>query len=332
MGRSLTALLMLASIMLPAVYAQEDYVPRSMNITLYSAGTARVEYIVESDPNMVRTRVQLPGPPFINLIIRDENGYPLWSTASGPDVTVDSIGAQRLYINYLTESLTRQEGPIWSVNVTSPVETRVVLPEGAGLFDMSEVPLEIGVQGNSQYMDFSPDKIWVYYIIGMRQIEVEAMDIINKTGAYILEKEEKGYVLSESTALLEEAQILFNRGEFLRSKNDANDALEVAKITVERADSAADAFEKASEAVDQARAEDRLLGLETAEASLESAEDLMGSGAYLEAEAEASRAYREAVSASKPIDASMLIYGVFSIIAIAISALYYIFRAKITIF
>jgi len=332
MGRSLTALLILVALMLPIASAQEDYVPMSMNITLYSEGTARVEYLVESDPNMVRTLVQLPGPPFINLVIRDENGYPLWSTASGHDVTVDSIGAQRLFINYLTESLTSSEGPIWSVNVTSPVETRVVLPEGAALFDMSDRPIEIGVQGNSQYLDFSPAEIWVYYVIGMRQLEVEAMDLINKTGAYVLGMEEEGYVMTEAMSLLEEARGLFIHGEYLRSKNGANDALEVAKITVERADSASETVERAREAVDQARAEGRLHGLEGAEASLESAYELMGSGVYLEAEAEASKAYREAVSTSRPIDQSMLIYGIYSIIAISISALYYIFRGKIPIF
>ncbi|HEX9914041.1 MAG TPA: DUF4398 domain-containing protein [Candidatus Bathyarchaeia archaeon] len=313
MRRILAALLVSAMLTLPLVCAQNPEIP-GMTLTIYSSGVTRVEYSVESDPNRVRVRVQLPGPPFINMVIRDEEGYPLGSTTSGPNVTVDSIGAQRLFFNYLTGSLTSQEGPTWSVNVTSPVETRIVLPEGAALFDMSDIPMAIGVYGDSQYMDFSPGEIWVYYIVGMRQLEVETRDQLNKTGSYIAEKEDEGYILTEARTTLERAQSSFSRGEYLTSKNDANDALGIAKITVERANLAAQELENAREAVNQAMAQGRLQGLSTADSRLAAAEELMSSGMYVDAKAQASQVYRDALVAVKPADNSMLIYGVLSIL------------------
>jgi hypothetical protein len=320
MRRILAALLVCAMLTPPLVYAQSE-IP-SMTVTVYSSGVTRVEYSIESDANRVRVKVQLPGPPFINMVIRDESGYPLGSTTSGPNVTVDSIGAQRLFFNYLTESLTSQDGPTRSVNVTSPVETRIVLPEGAALFDMSDIPLAIGVYGDSQYMDFSPGEIWVYYIVGMRQLEVEARDQLNKTGSYIAEKEAEGYILTEARATLGEAQASFSRGEYLISKNDANDALGIAKITVERADLAAQELENAREEVNQAMAQGRLEGLSTADSRLAAAEELMSSGMYVDAKAQASQVYRDALVAVKPADNSMLIYGVLSIL-VGVGAMFF---------
>jgi hypothetical protein len=326
MCRILTALLVYVMLTLPLVCAQSE-IP-SMTVTVYSSGITRVEYSVESDPNRVRVEVQLPGPPFINLVIRDESGYPLGSTTSGPDVTVDSIGAQRLFFNYLTESLTSQDGPMQSVNVTSPVETRIVLPEGAALFDMSDIPLAIGVYGDSQYMDFSPGEIWVYYIVGMRQLEVEARDQLNKTGSYIAEKEAEGYILTEARATVGGAQESFSRGEYLISKNDANDALGIAKITVERADLAAQELENARGEVNQAMAQGRLQGLSTVDSRLAAAEELMSSGMYVDAKAQASQVCRDALTAVKPTDNSMLIYGVLLILFSFGTVFFYVIRVK----
>jgi hypothetical protein len=327
MRRILTALLVSAMLTLPLVCAQNSEIP-GMTLTIYSSGITRVEYSVESDPNRVRVGVQLPGPPFINMVIRDESGYPLGSTASGPNVTVDSIGAEMLFFNYLTESLTSQEGPTWSVNVTSPVDTRIVLPEGAALFDMSDIPLAIGVYGDSQYMDFSPGEIWVYYIVGMRQLEVETRDLLNKTGSYIAEKEAEDYILTEARTTLERAQASFSRGEYLISKNEANDALGIAKITVERVDLAAQELENAREAVNQARAQGRLQGLSTADSGLAAAEELMSSGMYVDAKAQASQVYRDALAAYKPGDNMTLIYGIFLIILGINAMLFYVIRGK----
>jgi hypothetical protein len=326
MRRILAALLVYAMLTIPSVCAQQE--APSMTITVYSSGITRVEYSVESDPNRARVTVQLPGPPFIDMVIRDENGYPLGSTASGPNVTIDSIGAQTLSFNYLTESLTSQDGATRSINITSPVETRIVLPEGAALFDMSDIPRAIGVYGDSQYMDFSPGEIWVYYIVGMRQLEVEARDRLNKTGSYMAEKEDEGYILTEAKATLERSQASFSRREYLISKNEAYDALGIAKITVERADLAAQELENARYEVNRAKAQGRLQGLSTVDSRLAAAEELMSSGMYVDAKALASQVYRDALVAVKPEDYSMIIIGVLLILVGVITTFFYMSKGK----
>lgn len=145
-----------ATLLLPVAHCAQEYTPVGLTLTVFSDGAAKVEYNVESNPDKLRVAVQLFGAPFINMVIRDESDNPLDSTASGETVTVDSIGASQLTFTYFSRSLTTQNGPTWSVNVTAPVETRVVLPEGAALFDMNDVPTGIGAAGSCQYIDFNP--------------------------------------------------------------------------------------------------------------------------------------------------------------------------------
>jgi hypothetical protein len=303
-ARIALAMLMVATLMLQAAHGTLDFTPEALTLTVLPDGATKVEYTVESNPSRVRITVQLFGAPFINMVIRDEAGNPLDASVSGGNVTVDSIGASQLRFSYLSRSLVSQEGPTWSVNVTSMVETRVVLPEGAALFDMSDVPLDIGAAGNCQYIDFTPGDISVYFIMGLLRVEDESRDIIDKTEKYMAEKEVEGYVFSEAHAALDDAKDLFEIGEYVDSKNKALDALEVAMITVDRGVSATDEVEKAQMAVNQAVYEGRTIGLSSAETSLALAKTLCASGEYIEATAEAAEAYRKAVAASKAMENS----------------------------
>jgi len=301
-ARIVLAMTIVVALLLPVACCDQDYTPMGLTLTALSEGAIKVEYAVESDPNKLRVAVQLFGAPFINMVVRDESGNPLNSAATGDIVMVDSIGASQLTFSYFSRNLSCQEGPTWRVNVTAPIEARVVLPEGADLFDMSDVPLRIGTIGSYQYIDFSPGDICVYYIMGLPRVQEEAQESINKTENYVSEREAEGYVLCEARAALRQSKSLFEESEFLASKNGAEDALEVAMITLDRAISAADMVGKAKTAVDQATLEGRTKGLSQAEAGLASAQTLYSSGEYVEASAVAAEAYQKAVSASKPTE------------------------------
>ncbi len=60
--RTLLVMLILTALTLPAAYAQE-ITPTSLEITVYSDGTAKAVYSLEADPTKVRVNVELYGPP-----------------------------------------------------------------------------------------------------------------------------------------------------------------------------------------------------------------------------------------------------------------------------
>ncbi|MBD3172427.1 transcriptional regulator, partial [Candidatus Bathyarchaeota archaeon] len=138
--KNILVLLIVFSLCFPVALAQEDVIPLSLEVKVYPDGSTLVKYIVESDPTKVRVDVDLFGETYNNLVIRNEDGLPLGFTRRGSGVTVDSIGALELRIVYTTSDLTSKDGPIWNISLTSPTSIVLILPEGAGLFGMSDIP------------------------------------------------------------------------------------------------------------------------------------------------------------------------------------------------
>ena len=115
--------------MAPNVYTQEDVTPESLTVTIYEDCITDVTYILECDSGKVRVDVDLFGPSYNNLIIRDDEGVPLDSTPTG--LSIDSLGTSLLTVQYRTYSLTTKDGPIWDLNITSPISAKVILPTSA---------------------------------------------------------------------------------------------------------------------------------------------------------------------------------------------------------
>lgn len=312
MRRTQSALVVLSFmiLMLSVKVVDAEYSPTSLTLTVFSDGTTKAEYHVECDPDRFRVDVELFGPPFVNLVIYDEEGNPLGSSTDGGNVTVDSIGASELHFTYLTYSLTVCDGALWSVNVSSSVETTIVLPKGAAFFDMSSVPKDIGTAGDKQYFQFEPGEISVYYILGLPRLDEEAENSIMKAESYISMKEAEGYILTGAMELLSQAQDLFDQGQYLDAKNDADDVLGIAVSIQENADAASIETEKAQKAVRDAEAEGRTEGLSESKLDLNNSMEYFNDGKYQQAKIAAQHAYDLAISAKEPNDFSIPYIGI----------------------
>jgi hypothetical protein len=308
--------------MLPVEILNAEYSPVSLTLTTFSDGTTKVEYDTESDPDRLRVDVTLFGPPFVNLVIYDEEGNPLGSSTDGDKVTVDSIGASELHFIYLTYNLTFRNGAIWSVNVTSQVETTIILPKGAAFFDMSSVPTNIGTVGDKQYFQFEPGEISVYYILGLPRLDEDAENSIMKAKTYISAKEADGYVLTGARELLSQAQDLFYLGQYLEAKNNADDVLGIAVSIKEIADAASMEIEKAQNAVMDAEAEGRIDGLSESKLDLNKSTECFNEGKYRQAVTAAKNAYELAISAKEPNEFSMPYFSILIIAVISAIGIY----------
>lgn len=322
------AFLSLSLSTIPLSWAQEDYTPVSLTFILYSDGTARTEYLVESDALQARIAVELFGPPYNHLVIRDDEGNPLVYSTEEANVTVDSLGALELTFTYLTMSLTTKEGIVWTFNVSTPVSTRIKLPEGAAIFDMSDIPTDIGVDGSRQYIVLEPGDLSVYYMIGLPDVESEAQEALTETEAHIGDLESMGYVLTEARSILSQAQGLYDSDQYVESKNRAELAVKTADETVEDAVNAYEDIGRASEAVSQASSDGRTDGLDEAQSSLEAASTYYSEGNYAEARIYALQAYQQAATAIAPKSNSLLYAGILLLAGLGGGGYYYMQRIK----
>ena len=294
--RTLLVTLLIATLVLPAAYAQET-TPTSLAITVYSDGTAKIVYNLEADPTEVRVSVELFGPPYSNLVIHDEDGNPLGYTVDGGNVTIDSIGALELDIQYITSSLTAKYGSLWELNVSAPAETRIILPSGASIVDFLTFPINIGVVDGKTYLDFETGEVSLYYLLGLPSIAVDADEAINAADEYIMDMAGDGYQLDSAESMLSQAETLYTQGSYLEAKNQAEAALQLAQDIVDDADSAEDAILRAETAINEAVVEERTVNLGAAETAYASAVDLFDDGDYVEAESVANQAYQLALQA-----------------------------------
>ena len=294
--RTLLVTLLIATLVLPAAYAQET-TPTSLAITVYSDGTAKIVYNLEADPTEVRVSVELFGPPYSNLVIHDEDGNPLGYTVDGGNVTIDSIGALELDIQYITSSLTAKYGSLWELNVSAPAETRIILPSGASIVDFLTFPINIGVVDGKTYLDFETGEVSLYYLLGLPSIAVDADEAINAADEYITDMAGDGYQMDSAESMLSQAETLYTQGSYLEAKNQAEAALQSAQDIVDDADSAEDAILRAETAINEAVVEERTVNLGAAETAYASAVDLFDDGDYVEAESVANQAYQLALQA-----------------------------------
>lgn len=316
--RLILFMIILTALYVPLSLSQTDITPVSLSLTLYTDGTTKVDYHAQSDPTKVRVYAKLFGEGLENILVRDEDGNPLRVILYNNTAQVDSIGAFELYFTYLTSTLTYEEDSIWVVNVTSPVDVTIILPEKAQFLDMSEIPIDIGYMGESQYIKFSPGTQYIYYLLGLPSILNEANASIIKTNDYLIEKSIEGYILTGAEELLLQAIDLFEDQKYLDAKENADDALSIAMDIVGYANNAQFAISAAEDSIQEAISEARTEGLEGAEQYLYDAQSFYEEGGYREAEISAQLAADAASDARKPSDNSMLYVG--AIIVIVLTA------------
>lgn len=329
---ALLAVIILFSLM-PIVLAQDEYTPLSLDLVIYSDGTVKVDFLAETDPTEVRIDFELFGSQYSNLVARDDEGLPLVIVSTGANVTVDSLGAFEVNIQYLTSTLTIKDGALWTLNITSPVSTRITLPLGAAILGFGDIPTSIGTSDGKQYLDFDSGDLSVSYILGLPSIVQEAADAMEAAENFISQKKATGINMSGPEKTLDEAETSLAQDDYLTAKITADSALSEAQSIVKMAEDAESAISQAGNAVSSARDEERTEGLTEADTALDSAVTSYDNGDYAAAEMAADQAYQLALSASElqsigGSDNSLFYLGVLIVIAGAVGGYLYIQRSK----
>ena len=305
------------------INAQNDINPISLELKIYTDGSVLIDYLIESDPSKVRIDIDLFGEKFNNIIIRDEEKNPLGFVETQTGITVDSIGASELRIIYSSHEFTSKDGPIWDLNISSPIATKITLPVGAVIFDLSDIPVDIGIIDGTQFVVLPPGEIFLSFILAISNQSGEAQAAIDETYLYIESLKNQGYLLTEAQSELTQAQEFFDSNQFKDAKEMAIQAKESADETVNIANSAAAEIDFTHLAIDQAKTSGRTNGIEQAEKIQSNAATYYTQGQYIEAETMAKQASQLALNAEKPSAGTTFMYLGLLIIVIAILIGYY---------
>ena len=322
----LTLLLLFLSSTSHAI-GQESITPTSLKLTIYTDGSVLVEYCVNSDPSEVKVDIPLFCTNCNNLIIRDEESNPLDYSENPLGVTVDSIGASEITLIFYSHDFTNKNGPLWDLNVSSPIETDIHLPKGSAIFDLSDLPLDMDIINDSQYVLLPPGEIYVSYLLSIPDLSEEAQTVIETTDNYLTSFEDQGYLLIEARNEYKKAQTLFLNSQYAEAKENALQAHVTADETILVADTTLHEISLAQFAVDQAIALGNTDGISYAQDALTTANNYYNQGMYREAETSANQAYQLALIAeNSERSENTLIYAGGLILLAAIAGAYFMIK------
>ena len=89
--------------------------------------------------------MELFGINIDNLVVQDENDLLLSSQIDGNNITIETLGASKVKIDYDTADLVTKNGKIWSFSIDSPSDYSILLPKNTVIVGMNAFPLNMQV-------------------------------------------------------------------------------------------------------------------------------------------------------------------------------------------
>ena len=296
-----------------------DYTPNSLSATIYVDGVVGIEYNVEVDIMAVKVTIPLVSSTFSDLLVVNQNGLPLVTTQIDSSVIIDTLGASKLALTYSTQELTSKFGTFWTFNVTSPTDLVVMLPSGATIVSMSQMPLDVStVDGRTQVM-MPPGDDSISYVISTLSTKEHAKLVIMNAQESISTIKVKGVLTAEADELLARANTAFNMGDYLKAEQLATQAKSSAHDVDLQALAANIAIQRASTAIQMAKNEGRNSNIAAADILLVNAQSSLIAGDYAKTKISADQAYDAAFNSKSVTDNSFLI-GAASVALLVLTA------------
>ncbi len=160
----LAAFIAIALLLTPhAQAASTQPTSQSLTIDVADDGSAMISQTFATSSSTVSVTVGLLSPIISYLVVTDQNGSPLQYQVAGSNVTVYTLGATSMKLQYYTDALTDKQGTVWTLNFTAQYNSTVVLPPGSTVISVSGTPTSISQQGTSPTLTLGPSSWEVEY-------------------------------------------------------------------------------------------------------------------------------------------------------------------------
>ena len=119
---------------------------RSLDLTLYSDGSAHISAEIDVDPLEPDFEVDLFGPSIDNFVAVGENGFLLSSEIIDDKVTIDTFGSSSISVDYDIHDLISKEGRIWTFSLDSPSDYSLLMPSNSIIVGMNALPTNMDIE------------------------------------------------------------------------------------------------------------------------------------------------------------------------------------------
>jgi uncharacterized membrane protein len=139
---------------------------RSLDLNLYSDGSAHISAQVDIDPLEPDFEVNLFGSSVDNFVAVGENGFLLSSEIIGDKVTIDTFGSSTITIDYDIHDLISKEGRIWTFSLDSPTDYSLLMPSNSIIVGMNIPPSNMDLVNDQTKLELGSGLSEINYIFG----------------------------------------------------------------------------------------------------------------------------------------------------------------------
>ncbi len=150
---------------------------RTLDLTLYSDGSAHVSAQLDVDPLEPDFEVNLFGPSVDNFVAVGENGFLLSTEIIDDKATIHTFGSSFITINYDIHDLISKEGRVWTFSLNSTTDYSLLMPSNSIIVGMNALPSNMDLVNEQTQLELNTGLSEINYIFGTTTPEQPIIDI-----------------------------------------------------------------------------------------------------------------------------------------------------------
>ena len=147
------------------VNGESPFEVESMNLTVYRDGLVHTKQTLVVNEIYPEVVLPLLSSSAKNIIVLDENQTAVDYETNGLNLTVFTLGAKQILIEYDTIALTMKEAETWTLVIDNPYNLTVFLPKNSTVIYLSQMPTAINTEGTVITMSLYPGHWEISYVI-----------------------------------------------------------------------------------------------------------------------------------------------------------------------
>jgi len=157
-------LILISSVTVTAV-GESRFQVESANLTIYRDGLVHLTQTLVVNETFPAITLPLLSSSIENIIVLDENQTVLDYEINGLNLTVFTLGAKGVFLEYDTISLTMKEAEVWTLIVENPYNLTVFLPENSTIVYLSKMPNAIDTENSKITLSLFPGDWEISYVL-----------------------------------------------------------------------------------------------------------------------------------------------------------------------
>jgi uncharacterized membrane protein len=145
--------------------AESLFEVESMSLTVYRDGLVHVTQTLTVSELAPEITLPLLASAIENVIVLDENDVAVDYEINNGNLTVFTLGAERVLIEYDTVSLTKKEAEVWTLIIDNPYNLTVFLPQNSTVIYLNQMPTAIDTSNTGIKLSLYPSNWEISYVV-----------------------------------------------------------------------------------------------------------------------------------------------------------------------